>query len=302
MTGLAAAALALAAARAGELPEKRWLAQGADVAAFAAASPGACLIAPDTDEEAYLVEVGRAAFYNPLLFGGAAARAGLSCNACHRDGAGNPAFFLEGLSDRPGRADVTSSLFSRTREDGVFNPVAIPTLVGAAAAPGVTPHRLRAFIESVVVDEFDGRAPPGAVLDGLVAFVLHLDPAACPTAPVPAHPDRDVERAAAALAAAAEARRRDDVGTADAMLLAAQRALADIDARFDQSSAMRRKIRSEATAIGRLRTRLAEPPARFAARVDDARRGLAGLAVALRREIAGSLYDPAALRRRFPPP
>ncbi|MEX0645921.1 MAG: hypothetical protein WD076_11455, partial [Parvularculaceae bacterium] len=137
-------AAAFAGAQAGEsqhagaplreaLTEARWTAANTDLVAFLAASPGECLRKAEDAETRYRVEIGRVAFRSPLLFGGQAARAGLSCNSCHRDGRDNPDFYLEGLSSAPGTADVTSSLMSKVREDGAFNPAPIPSLVGVAA-------------------------------------------------------------------------------------------------------------------------------------------------------------------------
>ncbi len=116
-----------------ELQGAQWLAPGADVVKALAETPGECLKPAAEAETALLVEAGRTAFRSPLLFGGPAARSGLSCNSCHLDGHDNPDFFVPGLSGAPGTVDVTSSLFSKVREDGVFNPIAIPTLVGASA-------------------------------------------------------------------------------------------------------------------------------------------------------------------------
>ncbi|MGF7473737.1 hypothetical protein WFJ45_23635, partial [Salmonella enterica subsp. enterica serovar Minnesota] len=70
--------------------------------------------------------IGRAAFNSPLLLGGQAARAGLSCASCHRNGRGNPDFHFPGISGAPGTADVTASLLSSHRGDGQFNPKPIP--------------------------------------------------------------------------------------------------------------------------------------------------------------------------------
>ncbi len=162
---LCAALLAAPLAVAAEpLDEARWARPGADLVSLLTTSPGECLRPPADEEDAYNIEVGRAAFRTPFLFGGVAARAGLSCNSCHRDGQGNPDFFLDGLSGEPGTADVTSSIFSKVREDGAFNPVKIPTLVGAgkkASFGTVSPHgSLDAFISSAVDKEFAARRRP----------------------------------------------------------------------------------------------------------------------------------------------
>ena len=125
---------------------------------------------PADPAERARIEVGRAAFRTPLLLGGQAARLGLSCESCHANGRGNPAFRFPGLSGAPGTADVTAPLMSARRGDEVFDPRPIPDL----AAPGKVARvrgdpALGAFVRGLIVEEFDGREPPPAVLDGLVA-------------------------------------------------------------------------------------------------------------------------------------
>jgi hypothetical protein len=144
-------------------------------------APAECLTVPANRDERALVALGRTVFQSPLLLGGQAARSGLSCASCHRNGRGNPDFFFPGLSKAAGTADVTSSLMSRVRGDGHFNPTLIPDL--ALDRPKISRSRsdraLRVFIRGLVVEEFDGREPPARILDGLTAYVRALDPAAC---------------------------------------------------------------------------------------------------------------------------
>jgi hypothetical protein len=144
-------------------------------------SPAECLTLPADRDERTLVALGRTAFQSPLLLGGQAARSGLSCASCHRNGRGNPDFHFPGLSKAAGTADVTSSLMSRVRGDGQFNPALIPDL--ALDTPKISRKRndpaLRAFIRGLVVEEFDGREPPARILDGLTAYIRAFDPAAC---------------------------------------------------------------------------------------------------------------------------
>ncbi|HXI88058.1 MAG TPA: hypothetical protein VNH64_11400, partial [Parvularculaceae bacterium] len=222
-----------------QITEAHWLAPGVDVAAFLSSSPGECVRAPENADEAWLVEVGRAAFRSPLLFGGSAARTGLSCNVCHRDGRDNPAFYLSGFSSAPGTADVTSSVFSKKREDGVANAVKIPTLVGAAGKTSfgtVAPHpSLASFIHDAVEDEFQGAPPPQVVLDGLAAYVSHLDAAACPAGPRKRSAPGDMNDALRALAAARIALARGDAATADFLIVSAQRVLGAVDERYPGS-------------------------------------------------------------------
>jgi hypothetical protein len=178
-------ALLLGAAADGLRPpvrEARWLAPGA-VYKGLAREPSECFARPADPAERRRAEIGRVAFRTPLLLGGQAARAGLSCAGCHRNGRGNPDFLFPGLSGAPGTADVTASLMSSHRGDGRFNPRPIPDLGGPRRALKVSQDRreraLEGFIRGLVVEEFDGPEPPSAVLDGLAAYVRALRPDAC---------------------------------------------------------------------------------------------------------------------------
>lgn len=202
LIGAAALALAAAAPAAPPLKAMRWLAPGADASAILTLRPAECLRAPTDSGTAYSVELGRAAFRTPLLLGGQAARAGVACETCHQNGRANVNFDFPGLSGVPGTADVTSSLFSSHRGDGVDNPRPIPDLGGPKSALKVSQDRaspaLEAFIHGLVTQEFDGAEPPPTVLRGLADYVRSMDPAACP-ATSPEH--------VTAVAALADARR-----------------------------------------------------------------------------------------------
>src|SRR5688572_17121534 len=130
-----AAGLALAAAlpsgAAAELPLRaaRWLPQERQAHALTH-EPTECLSSSADVQTVRRLAIGRAAFRTSLLLGGQAARAGLSCNSCHRNGRGNPDFQFRGFSGAPGTADVTSSLMSSHRGDGRDNPTPIPDLSG----------------------------------------------------------------------------------------------------------------------------------------------------------------------------
>jgi hypothetical protein len=128
-------------------------------------------------------DIGRIAFRAPLLLGGQAARAGLSCAACHRNGRTNAHFHFPGLSGDAGTADVTASLMSSHRGDGIFNPKPIPDLAGDPAKLKISrdPKKddLRKYIHGLITQEFDGPEPPPAALDGIVAYVRSMSAAAC---------------------------------------------------------------------------------------------------------------------------
>src|SRR5690606_35041701 len=90
----ASALLAVAASLASEpglpLRAARWLAPGADPVAALSLAPPECLPPGSSrgGRRSLDIEVGRAAFRSPLLLGGQAARAGISCESCHRSGRG----------------------------------------------------------------------------------------------------------------------------------------------------------------------------------------------------------------------
>jgi len=180
----AAALLLCGASTPTDLPmrDARWL-LSSDLAADLTHQPAECR-SPSHDAALRRSEdIGRIAFRAPLLLGGQAARAGLSCAACHRNGRTNAHFHFPGLSADAGTADVTASLMSSHRGDGIFNPKAIPDLAGDPAKLKVSrdPAKddLKKFIHGLVTQEFDGPEPPPAVLDGLAAYVRSLSPAAC---------------------------------------------------------------------------------------------------------------------------
>jgi hypothetical protein len=249
---LAASALALAglafAAEPSRLREERWLAARADRAAALTREPAECLALPRDPAARQSVEIGRAAFRSPLLLGGQAARAGLACESCHRGGRGNPDFHLPGLSGEPGTADVTSSLLSSHRFNGVDDPRPIPDLAGPRTALSQVgdADRLRRFIHGLIVEEFDGPEPPPAVLDGLTAYVQALSPEACPAratraVTVVARLD-DARRAVAAASRAAGA----DRATALVLLNAARAELGRIAERYPgpELTAARARLRA----------------------------------------------------------
>jgi hypothetical protein len=180
LAGAAVAAPALA------LDDLNWLAPGSDRLAALTTAPAECVAVPADKEQAWLVALGRVAFRSPALLGGLAARNGMSCDTCHRNGHGNPDFFIAGVSGAPGTADVTSAIFSQTRGDDTVNPVPIPDLTDVSAKSSFgtmrPAHDLPGFVHSVMVEEFQGREPAPAVAQGLVSYVAALKRSACPAA------------------------------------------------------------------------------------------------------------------------
>lgn len=301
---IAFAAAAVAATTPPPLHALRWVAPGADGARILTKRPVECLAAPKAPGEAYLVEVGRAAFRTPLVLGGAAARTGVECETCHRNGRTNHDFHLPGLSGAPGTADVTSFLFSPKRGDNIFDPRPIPDLGGpksalkVSQAPG-SPD-LERFIHGLVTEEFDGAEPPPAVLAGLAAYVRALSPAACaPQAIEPLRVEADAENARRAVRASLAALSNNDRATAMVMVGAARTALGDIAERYaapglaSDVGRLRVADLGLAAAIGDIRR--ADPGARLAletwlARSDDWTHALAA-------DEARSLYDRAVLAK-----
>ena len=283
----AAAGLTLTAA-ALPLREARWSSK-AGLYDTLAREPAECLAWPREAGMRRSVAVGRAAFRTPLLLGGQAARAGLSCASCHRSGRGNPHFLFPALSGAPGTADVTSSLMSSHRGDGTANPKPIPDL--AVSPPKVSRARqeaaLERFIRGLIVEEFDGPEPTPAVLTGLADYVRALQPSACRgSARRPRLSDRLVE-AEQAVSLAAEA----DPATGRLLLAAARSTLGGIDERFrvpglERSRAILREADAELGAI-----RSGSGDLRAWQRRWPERRRL------LLRDEPKSLFSPAVLRR-----
>jgi hypothetical protein len=238
----AAALLTGSAAAAPTLPilDARWLAPGT-LAEGLARQPAECLRRPDGAAARRSVAIGRAAFRTPLLLGGQAARAGLSCAACHRNGRGNPDFLFPGLSGGPGTADVTTSVMSRSRGDGAHNPMPIPDLAGHPSTLKVPQDpaggALERFIRGLVVDEFDGPEPSPAVLRGLADYVRALGPGPCTRGDEPITLEARLAEVETAVALAHTA----DPATRFLLLGAARTGLGTIYARFQRPGLERRR-------------------------------------------------------------
>jgi hypothetical protein len=299
-------ALVLGAARAEisapPLRAVRWLAPGADAAGILTRRPLECLKVPADPEAAYLVEVGRAAFRDPLLLGGQAARAGVACETCHRNGRTNPDFDFPGVSGSPGTADVTSFVFSSHRGDHTFDPRPIPDLGGPKAALKVSQApdspALKTFIRGLITEEFDGAPPPETVLDALAAYVRAMSPSACLGSGLEPQTAgdaiADVRRAAVA---AQGALARHDPETARVMIQAARAGLGNLAERYEGPALEpeRRRLADAALDLARIAGPDTSPRlAVWIARSSDWE------APILNHE-AGSLYNPlrlaAALRR-----
>jgi hypothetical protein len=129
--------------------------------------------------KSYLVNLGDLAFSSPLILGGLARQAGISCGTCHVNGASNPKLYVPGLSTRPGTFDTTSGLFNGKADNHALDPVRIPSLRGARyLAPYGHDGRmasLRDFVRNVIVNEFAGPEPSPALLDAIVVYIQDID-------------------------------------------------------------------------------------------------------------------------------
>lgn len=231
------------------LREQAWMAPSETLAHNLTHAPGECLAARTPE-----IEIGRALFRSPALLGGPAARAGLSCNACHSNGRVNARFLLPELTARPGAADVTSEWSSKVRGDGIMNPIDIPDLVGVGQRQTFGRPRdasLEHFVAGVIVEEFQGEAPPTQAFAGLIAYLRALDQSACPGGEIAftlAAATSDVYRALNAAQTA-------DAATASLLLLAAQDAMGRIAERFPvrRFASERRQLEALSRDLGVLR-------------------------------------------------
>jgi hypothetical protein len=129
--------------------------------------------------KSYLVILGDAAFSSSLTLGGAARQAGISCNTCHINGTTNSRLYIPGLSTQSGTFDTTGHLFNPKADNGVLDPLTIPSLRGAhLLAPYGHDGRtlsLTDFARNVIVNEFAGPEPSPEILDAIVAYIEDID-------------------------------------------------------------------------------------------------------------------------------
>ena len=309
--GLILAGGAFAGLRDAPIRGMAWIARDADPARALGSVPAECLRIPVDRALAAKVEVGRAAFRTSVLLGGQAGRAGMTCETCHRGGRSNPDFQFPGISGAPGTADVTNSLFSTHRGNGIDDPKPIPDL----AAPKPTlkisqapaERKLEPFIHGLITEEFDGPEPTPAVLDGLAAYVRALDPAACPArARQPLGVRLLIADARRAMRAAEAQAAAGDAATAVVMVANARSRLGLIDERYAAPSlakpraALRAADAGLAQAQSALRDHRTDAPQQLKAWL--ARSG--SLEVELNAGERASLFNPAllmqAVKRRLP--
>lgn len=164
----------------GEVPDiARWALPDADFVSLLSDEPNECLSASPSADQI----MGRLAFRSPFLLGGQAARRGLTCQACHGQGDVNSNFFVIGLSETPGTADVTSFHFSDVLGDESFNPVPIPSLSDDIEKVDFDPAKpdLEAFVTRLITKEFTGPVPSPQVKAVLLSYLRGLTEQSCET-------------------------------------------------------------------------------------------------------------------------
>jgi len=267
-----------------------WIAPGHEYEALAR-QPATCE-APGGDEA--LVHAGKALFHAPQLLGGQAARADVSCASCHSNGRANRHFHLDGVSDAPGTADVSSSFFSLARANHRFDPKPIPDL----ALPGKISRdpasgELETFLRGLIVEEFAGREPSQLSLRALGAYVRSIR--ACEDrADEPRRLSGQVGLVRDAVTGAAWMARRGETAAAVSLVAFARTQLGLIDERFAGPGlgGKRRMLLAASRALQPIAEAEAPDPARLESWLEDfERRIVPRLEGAEQR----SLYNPGRL-------
>lgn len=252
-------------------------------------------------QQSFYVELGRLAFRSPDILGGTARKAGLSCQACHANGHATTAFFIPGLSDRPGRIDVSNALWNLRGEDGIDNPLEIPPLGGVKTKDRFGHDKrsssLRDFTRRVMVMEFAGAEPDGLLLDALVAYQEKLLPG--PAVEEPVRLEQDLADLLRYLDVLRVPLAEEEPALAERMTVMIRSQLGFIHERFaDESLRGSRSALEEwsrqLVAISDLAQGDRWPQARE--RLKDLRAAVAQPPAAFAAEAPGSLYDPARLQ------
>ena len=281
------------------LREMRWIDPGlpsAELVRALTTEPAECLVTPADAAAQARIAIGRAVFRSPLLLGGQAARAGVSCASCHRAGRGNPHFVFPGVSGAPGTADVTSSLFSSKRGDGIFNPRPIPDLVTDPATIDRSPEKpdLRRFIHGQIAEEFDGLEPPAAVLDGVAAYVAALggrcDGEVARTA------KGEAAAARGAITAARQLLQVPDQPAAHLVLAAARSALGRLDERYASVPGIDRRLAARDDELRQVQALAATDPVSAIAALDRWTRRFERDSEVMRIAQGSSLYSAVTLQ------
>lgn len=300
-----AGAGSLAFAEGPPLDDLKWVSPETEVIRALTETSEECLEIPANARHAQLLKLGAVAFRSPVLLGGLAARLGLRCDTCHRDGHDNPVFFMVGVSGAPGTVDVTGSVFSSNRDDHVRNPVVIPTLIDAADRPPfgtqLPANDLQSFLHAAIIDEFQGEPPPAAVMEGLIAYLRALKGSACADAHAPATTKISFERETLRLREIFEvlqtAVERQDFETGEFVLLSLRAALGRMYARFPAAVSEREALVESSRSLAKLQTPIGEHRGQELITLLDSERVRLDAAIeTLRPHTTASFYQPEVLR------
>jgi len=159
----------------------RWAAPDVDLIQLLSVEPNECLPPPAQSGNLQNIALGRMAFRSPFLLGGQASRRGLTCQACHTQGARNENFFVVGLSETPGTADVSNFHFSDELGDEVFNPSPIPSLSDDIRIVDYDPNQsdFEDFVIRLITKEFTGKHPSPEIKTALLSYLRQLDDSHC---------------------------------------------------------------------------------------------------------------------------
>lgn len=259
------------------------------------------------DKQSFYVEFGRLAFRSPDTLGGTARKAGLSCQACHANGFATSAFFIPGLSNKPGSIDVSHAFWNLRGEDGVDNPLEIPSLRGVKTKDRFGQDRrtasLREFTRRVIVTEFSGADPDALLLDALIAYQEKLQPVAAAYEPVSLRQDlADLMRYFDALRVPLA---EEEAALAERMTLMIRGQIGFIHERFaeDDMRGSRGLLEEWSRQLARI-AELAERSQWVEARTSlaELRQAIAAPPAVLAADLPRSLYEPEKLRARISKP
>lgn len=233
-----------------DLTELNWINSDASALAVLTTQPANCSVSDSVEHEGRIAS-GEALFNSPLLLGGQAAKAGVSCATCHRNGRDNPNFVFQGVSGEPGTADVSHGLFGKLRDDDQFNPVEIPDLALPAGKQIVFREDSRAlttFLEAQIVEEFDGVPPQEPIISDLVAYLQSLKGDCENNLPEPRSWETEMKRVASVFERQ-RAIMEADPETASAYVDAGRAALGRLHARY--ASTEHEQLRGQLVAFSR---------------------------------------------------
>ena len=295
--------ISTASAEPPDIADSKWIHGDADLIAALTEIRSECRTATSDADRMHAIRLGRVAFRSPVLLGGLAARVGMSCNSCHPNGHANDAFFVVGVSGKPGTADVTGSVFSKVRDDQIFNPVPIPSLLDSSARSSfgsVAPVAdLPTFLNAAIVDEFQGQPPTATIADALLAYVTSLQSSSC-NAPaiIPVSLESDAQGLRETLGLILASLDRDDPSAAKFVLASLRAALGRVYRRFPESIEAREELIGLSLSLADVRLRLDDEKEERAARamLASIQERMEASIQKLETKASVSFYDPNTLR------